>query len=195
MVDANGMTKSVVSVENDVQAIAREPRPFLFLEPARLPLRPIAIDPLGLERLDAEVGEAVPALARSVVNYSIALQNRSALERGNRQPIQLSVLNRRRRAARAWLNAVLAGQTDAATLHAVGTQWLPVLCGSGPDARPAPAVARRFVEFVRGAITAHLFSEPCENLLPHARALHVLETVLAMHLAGAVTAARATATR
>lgn len=195
MVDANGMTKSVVSVENDVQAIAREPRPFLFLEPARLPLRPVAIDPIGLERLDAEVGEAVPALARSVVNYSITLQNRSALERGNRQPIQLSVLNRRRRAARAWLNAVLAGQTDAATLHAVGTQWLPVLCGSGPDARPAPAVARRFVEFVRGAITAHLFSEPCENLLPHARALHVLETVLAMHLAGAVTAARATTTR
>lgn len=193
MVDANGMTKSVVSVENDVQAIAREPRPFLFLEPARLPLRPIAIDPIGLERLDAEVGEVVPALARSVVNYSIALQNRSALERGNRQPIQLSVLNRRRRAARAWLNAVIAGQTDAATLHAVGTQWLPVLCGSGPDARPAPAVARRFVEFVRGAITAHLFSEPCENLLPHARALHVLETVLAMHLAGAVQAARLSA--
>lgn len=195
MVDANGMTKSVVSVENDVQAIAREPRPFLFLEPARLPLRPIPIDPIGLDRLDAEVGEAVPALARSVVNYSIALQNRSALERGNRQPIQLSVLNRRRRAARAWLNAVIAGQTDAATLHAVGTQWLPVLCGSGPDARPAPAVARRFVEFVRGAITAHLFSEPCENLLPHARALHVLETVLAMHLAGAVQAARSTAGR
>ncbi len=195
MVDANGMTKSVLSVENDVQAIAREPRPFLFLEPARLPLRPVAIDPIGLERLDAEVGEAVPALARSVVNYSIALQNRSALERGNRQPIQLSVPNRRRRAARAWLNAVIAGQTDAATLHAVGTQWLPVLCGSGPDARPAPAVARRFVEFVRGAITAHLFSEPCENLLPHARALHVLETVLAMHLAGAVTAARAATTR
>ncbi len=186
------MTKSVVAVGNDVQAIAREPRPFLFLEPARVPSRPVDLDAIGLDRLFGEVADAVPSLARSLVNFSIELQNRSMLERGNRQPIQLSVLNRRRRAARAWLNAVVAGQIDAATQHAVSTQWLPVLCGTGPEARPAAGVVSKFIEFVRGAIAAHLFSEPCENLLPHARALHTAETVLGVHLAAAAPRTRAT---
>lgn len=185
------MTKSVESIADGAQAITREPRPFLFLEPARVPVRPVVLDSIGLDWLDAEISDAVPSIARSLVNYSIAVQNGTALERGNRQPIQLSVLNRRRRAARAWVNAVVAGRTDAATQHAVATQWLPVLCGTGPVVKPGVRVGRKFVEFLRGSITAYLFSDPAENLLPHARALHVLETVLGVHLAAIAQNARA----
>jgi len=177
------MAKSVMSVGNPVQAILREPRPFLFLEPARVPTRAVAIDPIGLEWLDEACDEAVPALVRSLVNYSITLQNRSSLERGARQPIQLSVLNRRRRAARAWIVAVLAGRTDGPTQHAVSTQWIPTLCGTGPDLQNAAGQGTKFVEFLRGALTGMVFAEPAANLLGHARALHVVESVLAVHLA------------
>jgi len=177
------MTKSVVSVGNATQAIAREPRPFLFLEPARASARDVIIDATGLEQLDSAADEAVPTLVRSLVNFSIALQNRSPLERGTQQPIQVSVLNRRRRVARAWLNAVLAGKVDSATQHAFATQWIPTLCGTGPERKPAPEHGGKFVEFLRGALTALIFSEPAANLLGHVRALHVLESVLAVHLA------------
>ena len=187
------MTKSVMSVRNPTQAITREPRPFLFLEPARIPTRAVALDPIGLERLDEACDDGVPALVRSLVNYSITLANRSPLQRGARQPIQLSVLNRRRRAARGWIVAVLAGKTDAATQHAVCTQWIPTLCGTGPDLQAAAVQAPQFVEFLRGALTALVFSEPAENLLGAARALHVLETVLAVHLAAVKNVRRATA--
>ncbi len=176
------MTKSVI--------LGREPRPFLFLEPARVPARAVAVDAAGLAWLAAAADDAVPALVRSVVDYSIVLRNERLAARGRQQPIQVSVLNRRRRAARAWILAVLAGRTDGATQHAVSTQWIPTLCGAGPDLEHAAAHGPRFVEFLRGALTALVFAEPAENLLPHARALHVLETVLAVHLA-AVKSARA----
>lgn len=177
------MTKSEVSMVDGTSTLRREGRPFLFLDPAPAVQPPVVLDPIGLDWLHGEVADQAPTLARSLVNFSIELQNRSMLERGNRQPIQLSVLNRRRRVARAWVNAVLAGSVDPTTLHAFATQWLPVLCGTGPDARPAPALGRKFVEFLRGAITAHLFAAPADNLLPAARALFALETILASHLA------------
>ncbi|MBL9078844.1 MAG: hypothetical protein JNL08_15165 [Planctomycetes bacterium] len=184
------MTKSAVSQANVVTA-AREPRPFLFLSPARLPLRHDPIDAAGRATLQAAAEDAVPMLVRSLVNFTIERQNRRALERGNPQPIALSVLNRRRRAARAWLLAVLAGKVDGAARHAVASQWLPTLCGTGPDLRLAAAPARALVEFVRGAITACIFDEANENLLPHAKALHVLETVLSVHLAAVLQVSRA----
>jgi hypothetical protein len=173
------MTKSVLSVGNTTQAIAREPRPFLFLEPARTSST-VAIDPIGLAWLAEAADDAVPTLVRSIVNFSIALQNRSLLERGKQQPIQVSVLNRRRRAARAWINAVLVGGIDAATQQALTTQWIPTLCGSRPGASEQGG---KFVEFLRGSLTSLIFSEPAGNLLGHARALHVVESVLAVHLA------------
>lgn len=182
------MTKSVAVPHNPVSAVAvREPRPFLFLEPARLPARSDAIDAAGCGRLEAVATPAVPMLVRALVDYTIARQNR----RLGAQPIQLSVLNRRRRAARAWLLAILAGRVDGATLHAVSTQWLPTLCGTGPELGKALRPGRELIEFLRGALTACLFDEPAENLLPHARALHALEAVLSLHLAGLVHGARA----
>lgn len=176
------MSKSAAPLAH-VATAAREPRPFLFLSPARLPLRHDSIDADGQARLAAAADDAVPMLVRALVDYTIERQNRRALERGHVQAIQLSVLNRRRRAARAWLVAILAGRTDAATRHAVATMWLPTLCGTGPDLRLAARPAQALVEFVRGAITACIFDQPDANLLPHAKALHVLETVLSVHLA------------
>jgi hypothetical protein len=174
------MTKSTIVAE-DVPALRREPRPFLRLAPAVGPaMRP---DPRGLARLDAALAEQIPQLVRSLVDWTIALQNRRALGRGGAQPIQLSVLNRRRRAARSWLLAIAAGCTDAATCHAVAGQWLPLLTGSGPEAKPSPTTAQALVEFVRGAITACVFDAPRANLLDDARALGVLEATLAAHLA------------
>ena len=186
------MTKSSVSERDEVVAAVREPRPFLYLEPARLPLTG-AVDPIGLERLETTVSSTIPLLVRSLVDYTIARQNRRASERRNPQPIQVSVLNRRRRAARTWLLAILAGRTDASPRHAAATQWIPVLTGTGPDLARSLRPARELIEYLRGAITACLFDAPRANLLRDARALHVLETTLSAHLAGLLECARTNA--
>ncbi|MGB3968708.1 MAG: hypothetical protein WBO45_18380 [Planctomycetota bacterium] len=183
------MTKSAVSPQDAVTA-QREVRPFLLLEPARLPLKDPGFEPAGLAWLATAVTPAIPWLQRSLVDYTIALQNRRALEHGNPQPIQLAVLNRRRRAARSWLLAIAEGRCDAATRHAAATQWIPLLTGTGPDYRASLRPGRALVEFVRGALTACIFDAPAESLLPHAKALHVLESTLAAHLAGLVDVAR-----
>jgi hypothetical protein len=187
------MTKSALPVLDTGASIAREPRPFLYLEATRA-TGDAAADPIGLQRLETAAGDAVAPLVRSLVNFTIATQNRSALARGRAQPIQLSVLNRRRRAARSWILAILAGKTDAATRHAVAHTWLPTLVGTGPDTSAARPHAQRLIEFVRGAITLHLFDAPADNLLHSARALHVLESTLAVHL-GAVVFEAAAASR
>jgi hypothetical protein len=177
------MTKSLVS-DRDAVAAVREPRPFLFLAPARLPLREAVVDPRGQQLLDQIITDAIPQLVRSLVDYTIERQNKRAIERGNPQPIQLAVLNRRRRAARTWLLAIAGGKVDGATRHAVATQWLPVLCGTGPDYSGIARPGRVLIEYLRGAITACIFDQPAELLLPEARALGVLEATLAAHLAG-----------
>lgn len=177
------MTKSANHEVHDAPAAVRVPRPFLFLSPARLPVTTGASFANDVRYLEAAAGQWVPVLVRSVVDHTIALQNKRAIERGNPQPISMSVLNRRRRAARAWLLAVLAGKCDAETLNTVRTQWMPMLTGNGHEAAKASRWSRSVIEFVRGAVTACIFDEPAADLLPHAKALHVLETVLAAHLA------------
>ena len=144
---------------------------------------PPVIDQGGRAVLAARVGEHVPALVRALINHTIALQNRRALEAGFPRPISMSVLNRRRRVARSWIQAVVGGLADVPTLHAAASQWLPTLAGNTPDTERLLKTAQSCVEFLRGSITALLFEHPTENLLANARALHVLELVLASHLA------------
>ncbi|MEQ1634025.1 MAG: hypothetical protein ABL997_16730 [Planctomycetota bacterium] len=170
--------------------VRREPRAFAFLKPRRITTTAPEIDLGGKAMLAARVNDCIPALARALVDHSIAVHNERGRENGTRQPIQLSVLNRRRRAARAWVQAVLSADVDAPTLHAVATQWLPMLAGHGREADVVARTIRQSVEFLRGAITGVLFDEPEDNLLLHARALHVLETVLGVHLAAAEEALR-----
>ncbi|HLQ38386.1 MAG TPA: hypothetical protein VK348_11315 [Planctomycetota bacterium] len=183
------MTKLAHTLAPAAPATTREPRPFLFLEP-RLATAP-AIDVAGRDLLEQLVADEIPALVRSLVNCTITLQNRRALESGRQQPIALSVLNRRRRVARAWLLAIIAGGVDRTTLELVSRTWLPTLASAGPDRRYQPQFAIACVEFVRGAITALIFDQPCDNLLPAAHALCALETVLAVHLATLQLATRA----
>jgi len=179
------MTNLAAAQENIAPSTSREPRPFLFLEPVQAMTNDVEFRADDVQELDALAAAGVPVFVRSLVNFTIALQNRRALENGNVQPIQLSVLNRRRRAARAWFIAILAGKVDSGTLHAVATQWLPMLCGTGPDVSRCFGRARSIVEFVRGSITACLFAEAANNLVHQAKALFALESVLEAHL-GAV---------
>ncbi|MCA8973238.1 MAG: hypothetical protein KDC98_00885 [Planctomycetes bacterium] len=188
------MTKSAIQQENASAVRSREPRPFLFLEP-RPATSEVTFTAGDIALLDELTCDSVAGFTRSLVNHTIAMQNRRALEHGNVQPIQVSVLNRRRRAARAWILAILAGRVDAGTLHAAATQWLPTLAASGPDLARSVAPATRLIEFVCGAVTARIFAAPAANLLPHARALHLLETTLASHLGAVREAARTSATR
>jgi hypothetical protein len=172
------MTKSEGS--NRDATMGREPRPFLYLKAASLPLASESGDPQGVTQLTQRLQPQISQIVRGLVDYTIARHNarsRSA------QPIQMSVLNRRRRAARSWLLAISEGRFDAVTRHAVATQWLPLLCGTGPDLEWSVGPASALIEYVRGAVTACIFDEPQPNLLPHARALHVLETALSAHLA------------
>lgn len=169
---------------------AREPLAFSFLKPRLVTVAPPEIDAHGRAILMARATDSIPALVRAVVDHSIAQHNEEGRRIGNRQPIQLSMLNRRRRAARAWMQSVVDGSVDTATLHAVGTQWLPTLAGNGRDRSVVLATVRSCVEFVRGSITAVLFDQPEDNLLGHARALHVLETVLSVHLSATEEALR-----
>jgi len=163
---------------------SREPRPFLYLKPAvAAPAEPV--DARGVEQLQLAFEPRLPHVVRSIVNQTIARHNARSLRP---QPIQLSVLNRRRRAARSWMLAISEGRADGATCHQAATQWLPLLCGTGPDRTGLELPARQLIEFVRGAITACIFDEACDSLLPHARALHVLESTLAAHLAAVLAA-------
>lgn len=158
------------------------PRPFLRVEPRPIPRAESKIDPRDLELLSAAVEEGVPAIVRALVDYTIKLQNRRLLETGRPTPIAVSVLNRRRRSARSWIQAILAGQVDRGTLHAFTNTWIPQLAGTGPEPARAVRTGLACIEFVRGLITAQVLDEPADNLVPEARALNALETVLGVQL-------------
>jgi hypothetical protein len=137
----------------------------------------------GLALLRERAEPQAQSLARALVEFSLAPSGIHAAKLGTRrQPVPMSVRNRRRRSAGLWINAILAGRTDQPTLEALTGVWLPQLAGTGPDRSLAVPHGVRFVEYLRGAMTAALFPEPAENLVPEAYGLQALETVLAIHL-------------
>jgi hypothetical protein len=168
----------------------QEARPFLHLAPRTAGPRPQPVDADGLALLERLVAPETAALVRSLVGYSLARSHRRGLESAENGALPISVLNRRRRAARAWIVAILGGRTDRATLHTLAHAWAPQLAGSGPELGACVASGRACVEFLRGAMTGLVFAEPADNLVPQARALHALETVLGMHLGAIVDAGR-----
>ena len=179
------MTKSAHRPVSAAPAPRRESRAFSYLVPRLVTAAPPVIDPIGRAVLAARCNDHVPAIVRALVDHTIALQNRRGLESGNQRPIQVSVLNRRRRAARAWIQSVLSGDVDPPTQHAVATQWLPTLAGHSSDPEVVRRTVHSCVEFLRGSLVACLFDEPADNLLGHARALNAFETVLGVHMAAA----------
>ena len=182
MSDSIGMAKSAnTGREPMAENAALEPRPFLYTEPVAVPARgEQGIE--GVDLLTERTGQDIPSLVRSLVNHTIALQNRSALLTGHARPIAISVLNRRRRSARAWLLTVMTGQVDRGTLHSLVHTWIPQLAGTGPEIAKSLGTGLNCIEFVRGAMTALIFQEAEANLIPAAKALHALETVLGIHM-------------
>ena len=86
----------------------------------------------GLEALEEQVGDAVQVAARTLVHHTISEQIEQQRAAGKiSQGIALSVLNRRRRSARAWIVAILQGKVDLGTLHALTHAWIPQLAGTG----------------------------------------------------------------
>lgn len=185
-VDEPHMARTTKGAPGTTQVVEtpRRPQPFAFLDVERGLAVP-AIDPKGRAFLMACSSEYVPALVRGLVTHTISEQNTRNRVRGAALPIQVSVLNRRRRAARQWIQSVLAADVSRPILHAAAYQWLPTMCGNSPIREVAVATCESCAEFVRGAVTALIFDRPGENLLGHARAMHVLEQVLATHVAAA----------
>ncbi len=155
-----------------------EARPFIWLKPVALPDSLAADAAQGLEALNSYVGDSVPQLMRSLVQHSLV----SDQDKTRSQAPSASVLNRRRRSARLWINSVLAGSIDANTINALVMTWGPQLAGTGPNPKRAVARMRGFVEFLRGNMTALICAEAEENLVPQAKAICALEAVLAVHL-------------
>ena len=165
-----------------LQAPIRERRPFLWLDAIDVPSNLPGSAVEGLSVLNDMVDGHVQSLVRSLVNFTVSSQNERHRREGRPLGVSLSVLNRRRRAARAWIVAILGGQVDRSALHAVAHSWLPQLAGTGPNIRYASRPARRYFEFLRGLFTAHVMRRAAANLVPEAKALHALETILGIHL-------------
>ena len=159
-----------------------EPRPFIFLTPSSREPELTAEIHIGIAELMRRVEPHVTMLMRGLVEFSLAGARAHGDAIGRRRELPLSVRNRRRRAARLWINAILAGRTDAATQDALTGLWLPQLAGTGPERAQAVAAGKRFVEYLRGGIVSVLFDRPENNLVTEAYALTALETILAVHL-------------
>ncbi len=165
-------------------------RPFQWLEPKAQPGEHLPTDvDRDLAYLQFICCDDDARIARALVDLSFRLASRSdgTVLRSGKQ----GVLNRRRRAARLWVNAILAGDISSQTLAHLAQTWVPQLAGTGPD-RGAAAVrmGAAAVEFLRGAFSGCIFEAPHASLIRHARALHALETVLQAHLAAIHAAAR-----
>ena len=175
-------TPTNTSPRSGVIPSAKALRPFLYTTPVRFPCPLPAEVHDGLAELEQRVGEDVQGIVRSLVNYTVSVHNARTRATGSGSATTVSVLNRRRRAARAWVLAILTGRVDGTTLHTLTHTWLPQLIGTGPDTSLAVAPGERLVEFLRGNISARVMDEPADNLVLHAKALHGLEVVLGIHL-------------
>ncbi len=167
----------------------RERRPFARLEPTTGSAALPGELHQGLTNLELCVGTQIAMLTRALVTYTLTAGRADTI--GRRTPPTISVLNRRRRAARLWIQAILAGRVDDDTRHTVATSLMPKLIGCGPEIHRAERAGELLVEYVRGAMHAAILDRPAANLVPEAAAIHALDTVLANHLDAFVQTARA----
>lgn len=138
----------------------------------------------GLLDLEWAVGGRLPELVRDLVAFTFSRDAREDMRVSRPRGIFHSVINRRRRAARLWLNAILEGSVHQSTLYALTHSWGPQLAGTGPEVERALPALRDCVLFLRGMMTGMILDRCHENLVPQARALHALEAVLELHLRG-----------
>ncbi|MEZ5963873.1 MAG: hypothetical protein R3F56_08520 [Planctomycetota bacterium] len=145
------------------------------MAPSALPAEAVR----GLPRLRLRVEPVVPSLVRGLV--AMAAHPGSLSD----DTIDLvTALNKRRRAATEWLRAILDGAVDAATLRNVAEVWLPALIGGSREAVRARAAT--CIEYVRGSMTGLVMARPEDNLVPEARTLFAIDSILAQHLGAVV---------
>lgn len=158
----------------------RTANPFVWLaaEPPAVALSAAAL--ACVPCLDGFAQDSAPWLVAALVGFTYDLGHERV--RTSAAATVTSVLNRRRRAATMWVQAILAGKADPATLRQLTTVWLPQLVGCGPELWRGARAGRDAIEYLRGAFTARIVVEPQGNLVPEARALHALEAVLGAHL-------------
>jgi len=156
----------------------RELRPFVWLESSPITEVLPADAAAGLPELEAYLGQQVPLLMRSLVDFTLV----DSQDRTSRRAVSASVRNRRRRCAGLWIHAILAGSVEPGMLESLVHTWGPQLAGTGPLPARALRKTKNCLEFLRGAMTGMICSLPEANLVPQAKAIHCLETVLAIHL-------------
>ncbi|MDA0375108.1 MAG: hypothetical protein O2865_15090 [Planctomycetota bacterium] len=144
----------------------------------------------GLAALQRLASAHAARLGHELVQHTLRLRS------GSRAPFTrvppFSVLNRRRRAARLWVNAILGGDTSPATMRNLTRSWLPQLTGTGPEPRRAAPSGPGFVEFLRGALAAVTTPDgPVGDLTPVLEALNAGDHVLRVHLEAIVAEAGA----
>ena len=188
--ESSTATTQTVAPSSGTHVVAKDRRPFLTLEPVAIPdeLPPEVVS--GLTILNELVENDVQLVTRAIVGYTVANQIREQRAIGRTQGVPISVLNRRRRAARAWIVAILQGNVDAPNLRVVTSNWIPQLTGTGPDVTDAVCAGETLIEYVRGVISGSVMTDPADNLVPHAHALHALDTILGIHLQALREAAR-----
>jgi hypothetical protein len=143
----------------------------------------------GVAALQRLAFEHAARISHELVQHTLRLRPGSSVPFLRVPPF--SVLNRRRRAARLWVNAVLVADTSPETLRNLTRTWLPQLTGTGPDPRLAAPSGPGLVEFLRGALAAVASPDgPVEDLSPLFDALHAADQVLRAHL-GAIADTRA----
>ena len=153
------------------------------------PVRPGGVLPAsvdeGLGYLQFLIGEHDEILARALFAYSLRRSSRRSVPFEAR--LSFAVRNRRKRAARLWVNALLGGDVRPQTLRTIAGSLVPQLAGTGPDAWRATTAGRDFVDHLLGSATAMVMDRPRPCLIRHAKALHALESILALQL-GAILA-------
>ena len=105
------------------------------------------------------LGDHAPRLARTLVRHVLAPAERD-----------LVALDRRLRAARAWVDAVLAGRTDDETLEMAAGVWLPELAGH--DGAAPVEVLRDLADGLLATAPGRLTATLDAVLARHAAALH-----------------------
>jgi hypothetical protein len=151
----------------------------LLLQPAIGPTESIH----GLAELELFVADSVQLVVRTLVEHVGFVEIERQRAAGRRpESVPLRLLNKRRRAARSWIISILQGKIDRATLFALATTWVPDLTSRGGRFPAATITSRYLVELLRGAMTAHIMDTPANNLVPQAKALHAMESVLRVHL-------------
>ncbi|GEM_PF-5606145 len=106
-------------------------------------------------------------------NWAPLSERKDIFARPPREP--LASLNKRRRAARAFLVGLFQGKVADGYCRDLKNVWLPELLGRNKWGEMDRERALAFLEYSMGLLAGALHSEPRENLVPMARIQAALE--------------------